>query len=70
MIRLACLAALALAGCGADGTIKRPVDMTDAELCSNAQGVLFAMRVGGAWPSAIAQAEADVAYLCRPRPRP
>jgi predicted small lipoprotein YifL len=59
---------LALAGCGADGTLKTPEQMTPAERCANAQGTLLAMKVGGAWPSSIAEGEKTVAEICRQRP--
>jgi predicted small lipoprotein YifL len=55
---------LALAGCGAGGTLKTPAQMTPAERCANAQGTLFAMKVGGAWPSSIAEGEKTVAEIC------
>jgi hypothetical protein len=56
--------ALILTSCGADGTLKTPAQMTPAERCANAQGTLLAMKVGGAWPSSIAEGEKTVAEIC------
>jgi hypothetical protein len=55
---------LILTSCGADGTLKTPTQMTPAERCANAQGTLLAMKVGGAWPSSIAEGEKTVAEIC------
>jgi predicted small lipoprotein YifL len=58
------LVLLALAGCGSDGSLKTPTQMTPAERCTNAEATLFAMKVGGAWPSSIAEGEKTVAEIC------
>jgi predicted small lipoprotein YifL len=56
---------IVLAGCGAGGTLKTPEQMTPAERCANAEATLFAMKVGGAWPSSIAEGEKTVAEICK-----
>lgn len=55
-----------VAGCGADGTFKRPMDMTALERCQNAEVVLSLMEANGVGPATIARAEANVALLCGP----
>lgn len=55
---------LALAGCGADGSLKRPQDMTPVERCENAETVLALMEANGVGPATLRRAEANVALLC------
>lgn len=61
---LAAVAALALAGCAADGTFKRPQDMTPAERCANAELTLALMEANGVGPATMERAAANVDLLC------
>ena len=61
---VALLLILALAGCGADGSLKRPQDMTPVERCENAETVLALMEANGVGPATLRRAEANVALLC------
>lgn len=68
LLGAAVLGLLLLAGCGADGRFKSPHDMTPAELCANAQTTVAAMKVTGAWPQSILEAEKTAAAICAPAP--
>lgn len=55
------LALLLLAGCA--GSVL-PGEQTPIERCTNAQRIVVAMRIGGAWGFAIEQAQADADEIC------
>lgn len=52
---------LILAACA--GSVM-PSEQTVSERCTNAQRIVAAMRIGGAWGFAIEQAEQDAAEIC------
>lgn len=68
LLGAALLGLLLLAACGADGRFKSPQEMTAAELCANAQTTVAAMKVTGAWPGSIIEAEKTAAAICAPAP--
>lgn len=68
LLGAAVLGLLLLAACGADGRFKSPQEMTAAELCANAQTTVAAMKVTGAWPGSIIEAEKTAAAICAPAP--
>lgn len=66
MLGAGVLGLLLLVGCGANGRFKSPQDMTPAELCANAQNTVTVMKVTGAWPQSIIEAEKTAAGICAP----